>query len=84
MANFIATLPKLTDLANYSFWKFYIKSILALIIYSRAIFTANNMLNALALSQTIDIDEIARRNFLGFQALAVLNFILLDNLLIHS
>ena len=48
------------------------------------IFTADDMLNALALSQTTDIDEINRRNFLDSQALTVLNFTLLDNLLIHG
>ena len=42
------------------------------------------MLNALALSQTTDINKIAKRNFLGFQALAVLNSTLLDNLLIYG
>jgi len=42
------------------------------------------MLNALALSQTTNINEIARMNFLGSQALTVFNFILLDNLLVHG
>ena len=42
------------------------------------------MLNALALPQATNVDKIIRRNFLGFQALAVLNFILLDNLLIYG
>ena len=41
------------------------------------------MLNALALYQTTNMDEITRRKFLGFQVLAVLNFTLLDNLLIY-
>ena len=65
MANFITTLPKLTSLANYPFWEIHVKSILALIIYSRAIFTANDMLNASALSQTTDVNETIRRNSLG-------------------
>jgi len=75
IANFITTLPKLTSLANYSFWKICIKSTLTLITYSRAIFIANNMLNTLALYQTTDMDEIAKRNFLGSQFLVVLNSI---------
>ena len=46
MVNFVATLSKLTNLL----WKIYVKSTLALIINSEAVFTANDMLNALALS----------------------------------
>ena len=84
MANFVTTLPKLTSPADYPFWEICVKSTLALITYSGTIFTANNMLNALALPQTTNMDEIARRNFLCSQALTVLNSILLDNLLIHS
>jgi len=83
MDNFIATLPKLTSSANYSFWEICVKSTLVLIIYSRAVFT-DGVLNASALLQTTDVDEIVRRNFLGFQALAVLNSILPDNLLMHG
>jgi len=45
MANFFATLFKLTDLANYFFWEIYIKSTLSLIIYSGTIFTAEDMLD---------------------------------------
>ena len=45
MANFFATLFKLTDPANYSFWEIYIKSTLSLIIYSDTVFTAEDMLN---------------------------------------
>jgi len=60
MANFVVTLFKLTNSANYPFWEIHVKSTLALIIYPRAIFTANNTLNVLALPQTTDIDEIAR------------------------
>jgi len=71
-------------LADYPFWKIHVKSILVLITYTRAIFTADDMLNTLALPQTTDIDEITRRNFLDSQALTVLNFTLLDNLLIHG
>ena len=41
------------------------------------------MLNALALYQTTNMDEITRRKFLGFQVPAILNFILLNNLLIY-
>ena len=66
MANFITTLSKLTSSANYPFWEICVKTILALIIYLGAIFTANNMLNALALPQITDIDEITRKSFLGF------------------
>jgi len=75
---------KISSPTDYPFWKIYVKSILTLITYSGAVFTANDMLNALALSQTTDINEIARRNFLGFQALTVLNSTLPDNLLIHG
>ena len=49
MANFITTLPKLTGPVDYPFWKVHVKSTLTLIIYSRAVFTADNMLNALVL-----------------------------------
>jgi len=84
IANFIATLSKLTGPANYSFWEIHVKSTLAFIIYSGAVFTTNDMLNASALSQTTNVDEITRRNFLSSQALAILNSILLDNLLIYS
>ena len=58
--------------------KIYVKSTLALIIYSE------NILNTLALSQITNINKIAKRNFLGFQALAVLNSVLPDNLLIYN
>jgi len=84
MANFVTTLPKLTSPTDYPFWKIHVKSTLALITYSEAIFTAHDMLNALALPQTTNIDEIAKRDFLGSQALAILNSTLLDNLLIHG
>ena len=84
MANFVAILPKLTGLANYSFQEIHIKSTLALIIYSGAIFTVNDMLNDLTLSQTTDVDKTIRRIFLGFQALTVLNSTLSNNLLMHS
>jgi len=73
IANFVTTLSKLTSPADYPFWKIHVKSTLALITYSEAIFTADDMLNVLVLSQTTDVDEIARRNFLGSQTLAVLN-----------
>jgi len=84
MANFIATLPKLTGLANYPFWKIHIKSILALITYSGAVFTVDDMLNASVLPQTTNMDEIAKRNFLDSQALTVLDSTLPDNLLMHG
>jgi len=50
MANFIATLPKLTGTADYSFWEIHIKSTFALITYFEAIFTTDDMLNVLVLS----------------------------------
>jgi len=84
MANFVATLPKLTSLADYSFWRIHIKSTLALITYSRTVFITDDMLNALALSQTTDVDKIARRNFLSSQALAVFDSTLPDNLLMYG
>ena len=37
MANFVTTLSKLTGSVNYSFWKIYVKSTLALIAYSGTI-----------------------------------------------
>ena len=77
MANFVATLPKLTSLVDYPFWKIHVKLILTLITYPRAVLTAEGMLNALALPQTTNIDEVTRRNFLGSQALAFLNYNLL-------
>ena len=50
MVNFITTLFKLTGSVNYFFWEIYVKLILALIIYSRVVFTAEDMLNTLAFS----------------------------------
>ena len=41
-------------------------------------------MNALGLSQTTNVDNVARRNFLGFQVLVVLNSTLLNNLLMYS
>ena len=41
------------------------------------------MLNALAHSQTTDIDETTRRKFVGSQALSVLNSTLPENLLMN-
>ena len=84
MANFVITLPKLTSLANYPFLEICVKSILALITYPRVVFATDYMLNTLALPQTTDVDEIARRNFLGPQALAVPNSTLPDNLLMYG
>jgi len=52
MANFVATLSKLTGFADYLFWEICVKSTLALITYSGAIFIAKDMLNALALPFT--------------------------------
>jgi len=54
------------------------------ITYLGAIFIAEDMLNALVFSQTTDIDEVIKRNFLDFQALAVLNSTLPDNLLMYG
>jgi len=65
MANFVATLPKLTGPASYSFWKIHVKSTFTLITYLKAIFTTNDMLNTSALPQTTNVNEIAKRNFLG-------------------
>jgi len=83
IANFVITLFKLTSPANYLFWEIHVKLTFALNTYSGAIFTAENMLNTLALSQTTDVNEITRRNFLDSQVLAILNSTLLDNLLMH-
>jgi len=55
MANFVTTLLKLTSLANYLFWEICVKSTLALITYSEAVFIADDILNALTLSQTTDV-----------------------------
>jgi len=83
MANFIATLSKLTSFSDYYFWKICVKSTFALIIYSETVFTTEDILSALAFSQTtnININEVIRKNF---QILAVLNSILPDNLSIHD
>ena len=51
MASFVTTLLKHTSSTNYYFWKIHVKSTLALITYPKAVFTANNMLNALTLPQ---------------------------------
>ena len=61
MANFVTTLFKLIGPTDYPFWEICVKSTFALIIYSGVVFTADNMLNALILSQTTNINEIARR-----------------------
>ena len=84
MPNFITTLPKLTSPTNYSFWKFWVKSTLALIIYREVVFTTHDMLNTLELSQTTNVNDIARRSFLDSQTLAVLNSTLPDNLLMYN
>ena len=84
IANFIATLSKLTSPANYLFWKICVKLALALIIYSETVFTAKVILNALVFSQNTDINEVTKRNFLSFQVLAILNFTLLDNLSMYN
>jgi len=42
------------------------------------------MLNTSALPQITNINKIAKRKFLGFQALAVLNSTLPDNLLMYD
>jgi len=81
IANFVTTLLKLTSLADYSFWEIYVKSTLALITYSGAVFTADDILNVSALPQTTNMNEIIRRNF---QALVFLNSILPDNLLMYG
>ena len=80
MANFVTT----SSPADYIFFEIYIKSTLALITYPGAVFTVEDILNVLALSQTTNVNEITRRNFLGFQALAVLNYTLSNNLLIYG
>ena len=51
MANFVITLPKLTGCTNYPFWKIHVKLALTLIIHSDIIFTTEDMLNTLVLSQ---------------------------------
>ena len=54
-------------------------------IYSNTVFTIKDMLlNILVLSQATNMDEIVRRNISSSQVLAILNFTLLNNLLIHS
>ena len=57
MANFVTTLFKLTSPTDYSFWEICVKSTLALITYSEAVFTAKDMRNALALSQTTILSQ---------------------------
>ena len=66
MTNFVTTLSKLTSSADYLFWKICIKSTLALITYSKTIFTTEDILNASALSQTTNVNKITKSNFLGF------------------
>ena len=50
MANFVATLLKLTSSADYLFWENHVKSIFVPITYSETIFTADDILNVSALS----------------------------------
>ena len=57
---------------------------IALITYPRTVFTTKDMVNALAFSQTTNVDKITRRGFLDFQALTVLNLTLLDNLSMYD
>jgi len=57
MANFVTTLPKLTSLIDYYFWEIHVKLTFALIAYSGTIWTTKDMLNALTLSQTTDINR---------------------------
>jgi len=82
MANFITTLSKLISLADYPFWEICVKSILD--TYYGTVFTTDNILNASALPQITNKNEIAKRNFLDSQTLTILNFILPDNLLMHG
>ena len=84
MPNFITTLPKHTSPTNYFFWKICVKSTLTLITYPKVVFTTHNMLNTLELSQTTNMNEIARRSFLDSQALAILNSTLPNNLLMYN
>jgi len=84
IANFVTILSKLTSLANYFFQKICIKSALSLTTYFGAIFTTEDMLSALVFLQTTDIDKVTRRNFLSFQAVAILNSTLLDNLSMYN
>jgi len=84
MANFITTLSKLTSLVDYPFRENCVKSTFALTTYSRTVFTTEDILNVLALPQTTDVNGVIKKNFLDFQALAVLNSTLPNNLLIHS
>ena len=66
MTNFVTTLSKLTGLADYYFQKICIKLALVLIIYPGTVFTAEDMLNTLALSQATNVNEITRKNTLSF------------------
>ena len=79
MANFVTTLPKLIGPTDYSFWEICVKSTLAFTTYSGAVFTAKDILNALALPYTTNMNEITRRNFL-----AIFNSTLPDNLSVHD
>jgi len=56
----------LTSPTDYLFWKICIKSTLALIIYSGTVFTTEDILNTLTLSQTTNVNEVIKSNFLGF------------------
>ena len=66
MTNFVTTLSKLTGLADYYFQKICIKLALVLIIDPGTVFTAEDMLNTLALSQATNVNEITRKNTLSF------------------
>jgi len=65
IANFIATLLKLSGFTDYSFYEIHVKSAITLIIYSSTVFTAKDMLNVFVLTQATDVDEVARKSFLG-------------------
>jgi len=57
IANFVTILSKLTGSANYLFWKIHVKLALALTTHSSTVFTAEDIMNTLALFQATDIDE---------------------------
>ena len=66
MANFVTIFLKLTSSTSYIFQEIYIKPTLTLIAYPDTVSNIKDMLNTLILSQTTDMDEIAKKKFLGF------------------
>ena len=75
----VKDVQKFLELANY-----YCQFIQSFVTIARPLHNIVKKNKKWDCPQATNVDKIIRRNFLGFQALVVLNFILLDNLLIYG